>query len=69
MAEDLFNRALDEPDLEIREKVNILCALAWLTAAGRGSLEAIQYAEAGLRLAEQAADPGRSPAASPPWPS
>ena len=56
-AEGLCNRALAEPGLEIREQVDILRRLAWMAAAGRGSLDGIRYAEAGLGLAEQVADP------------
>ncbi|HEX7310598.1 MAG TPA: AAA family ATPase, partial [Gaiellaceae bacterium] len=56
-AESLCNRALAEPSLEIREQVDILRRLAWMAAAGKGNLDGIRYAEAGLRLAEQAADP------------
>ena len=56
-AESLCNRALAEPGLEIREQVDILRRLAWMAAAGRGNLDGIRYAEAGLRLAEQVADP------------
>jgi DNA-binding CsgD family transcriptional regulator len=56
-AENLCNRALAEPGIEIREQVDILRRLAWMAAAGKGNLDGIRYAEAGLRLAEQAADP------------
>ncbi len=56
-AEILCNRALAEPGLEPREKVDILCRLAWMAAAGGGNPDGIRYAEAGLKLAEQDADP------------
>ena len=56
-AEDLYLRALAEPGLEIRQKVNILCELAVLADARGDSREGAQYAEVGLALAEQLAEP------------
>jgi hypothetical protein len=57
VAEILCNRALAEPGLELRERVDILCRLAWMAAAGGGGPGGIRYAKAGLELAEQDADP------------
>jgi DNA-binding CsgD family transcriptional regulator len=56
-AERLLNRALDEPGLDPQERIDILCRLAWMTAAGRGSVEGIRYAEEALRRAERLAEP------------
>jgi DNA-binding CsgD family transcriptional regulator len=56
-AERLLNRALDEPGLDARERVDILCRLAWMTGAGRGSVDAIRYADEALRIAEALAEP------------
>ena len=56
-AVDLLRRALAEPDLEIRQEVNILCELAWMAHLGGDNREGARYAEAGLSLAEQLADP------------
>jgi DNA-binding NarL/FixJ family response regulator/tetratricopeptide (TPR) repeat protein len=58
-AERLLNRALDEPALDPQERIDILCRLAWMTAAGRGSVEGIRYAEEALRLAERLAEPAQ----------
>jgi hypothetical protein len=54
---DFLRRALAEPGLESRQEVNILCELAWLAQQGGDSREGAEYAEAGLVLAEQLADP------------
>ncbi len=56
-AETLLNRALAEPGLELREKADVLRRLAWMAGAGGGNQDGIRYAEAGLRLAEQLAEP------------
>jgi DNA-binding NarL/FixJ family response regulator/tetratricopeptide (TPR) repeat protein len=56
-AERVLNRALGEPGLDARERVDILCRLAWMTAAGRGSVDGIRYANEALRLAERLAEP------------
>lgn len=53
----LLNRALDEPGLDPQERVDFLCRLAWMTAAGRGSVDGIRYADQALRLAERLAEP------------
>jgi DNA-binding CsgD family transcriptional regulator len=55
-AETLWNRALVEPGLALRERIVILCRLAWAAAAGGGGPDGIRYAEAALTLAEQDAD-------------
>jgi DNA-binding CsgD family transcriptional regulator len=54
---DLLRRALAEPDLEPSQKVNILCELVWLAQQGGDNRAGTRYAEAGLALAEQLADP------------
>jgi DNA-binding CsgD family transcriptional regulator len=56
-AESLSMRALDEPGLELRERIQILCGLAWMAAAGGGGPDGMRYAETALRLAEQDNDP------------
>jgi DNA-binding CsgD family transcriptional regulator len=53
----LLRRALAEPGLESRQEVNLLCELAWLAHQGGDNNEGARYAEAGLALAEQLADP------------
>jgi DNA-binding NarL/FixJ family response regulator len=57
VAVDLLSRALAEPDLEPRQKVNLLCELAWTAQQAGDSREGGRYAEAGLALAEQLEDP------------
>jgi DNA-binding CsgD family transcriptional regulator len=52
-AEILSMRALDEPGLDLRERIQILCGLAWIAASGGGGPDGMRYAEAALRLAEQ----------------
>ena len=37
VAEELLNRALAEPGLEAGDRIDILCRLAWMAAAGGGS--------------------------------
>jgi DNA-binding CsgD family transcriptional regulator len=56
-AVDLLSRALAEPDLEPSQKVNILCELVWLAQQGGDNRAGARYADAGLALAEQLADP------------
>jgi DNA-binding CsgD family transcriptional regulator len=57
VAVDFLSLALAEPDLEPPQEVNILCELAWMAHVGGDNREAARYAEAGLALAEQVADP------------
>lgn len=52
-----LNRALDEPGLDPQERVDFLCRLAWMTAADRGSVDGMRYADEALRLAERLAQP------------
>ena len=56
-AERFLNRALDEPGLDPRERVDFLCRLAWMTAVDRGSAHGMRYADEALRLAERLAQP------------
>jgi len=49
--------ALAEPGLEIRQEVKILCELGDLVAARGDYRDGARYAEAGLALAEQLAEP------------
>jgi DNA-binding CsgD family transcriptional regulator len=56
-AVDLLSRALAEPGLEPSQEVNILCELVWMAQQGGDNREGARYAEAGLALAEQLADP------------
>ncbi len=56
-AENLYLRAFAEPGLEISQRVSILCDLANLADARGDSREGARYAEAGLALAEQLAEP------------
>ncbi len=53
----LLRRALAEPDLESRQEVNLLCELAWMAHQAGDNREGARYAEKGLVLAEQLADP------------
>jgi DNA-binding CsgD family transcriptional regulator len=57
VAVSLLSAALAEPGLEPRQEVNILCELAWMAGLGGDIREGARYAEAGLALAEQLADP------------
>lgn len=57
VAVDLLSRALAEPGLEPAQEVNILCELVWLAQQGGDNRAGARYAEAGLALAEQMADP------------
>jgi DNA-binding CsgD family transcriptional regulator len=56
-ADRSLNRALDESGLDPRDRIEILCRLAWMTAAGRGSADGIRHAEEALRLAEELGEP------------
>ena len=56
VVESLCNRALAEPDLELHQRIDILRELAWRAGAGRGSRDALRYAERAVQLAEQAPD-------------
>jgi DNA-binding CsgD family transcriptional regulator len=57
VAVNLLRLALAEPGLEPSQEVNILCELVWLAQQGGDNREGARYAEAGLALAEQLADP------------
>ena len=57
VAVHLLLRALAEPGLESRQEVNLLCELAWMAHQGGDNREGARYADAGLVLAEQLADP------------
>ena len=57
IAENLYLLALAEPGLEQRERARLLSELAWQVSAGGSRRESMDYAEAGLTLAEQAGDP------------
>ena len=56
-AEALYTRALAEPDLDARQRVEILGELAFHTAARGDTRSGVRYAEEGLALAEQLGDP------------
>jgi len=53
----LLSDALAEPDLELAQKVNILCELAWLAQLKGNPRTAARHAEEALALAEELADP------------
>jgi DNA-binding CsgD family transcriptional regulator len=55
-AEALYTRALGEPDIEVRQRVEILGQLAFHTAARGDTRGGSRYAEEGLALAEQLDD-------------
>jgi DNA-binding CsgD family transcriptional regulator len=55
-AESLYRRALAEPGLAERQKVHILCELAWMAAAGWDPKDGARYAEDALILAEELAE-------------
>jgi hypothetical protein len=57
VAVSLWGAALAEPRLEPRQEVNILCELAWLSHVAGDDQAGARYADAGLALAEQLADP------------
>jgi DNA-binding NarL/FixJ family response regulator len=54
---NLLSLALAEPGLELGQEVNIRCELAWMAHVAGNNREAARYADAGLALAEQLADP------------
>ena len=56
-AEALYTRALAEPDLDARQRVEILGELAFHTAARGDTRSGFRYAEEGLALAEQLGNP------------
>jgi DNA-binding CsgD family transcriptional regulator len=56
-AEALYSQALAEPDLDVRQRVEILGELAFHTAARGDTRSGFRYAEEGLALAEQLGDP------------
>ena len=56
-AEALYSQALAEPDLDARQRVEILGELAFHTAARGDTRSGFGYAEEGLALAEQLGDP------------
>jgi DNA-binding CsgD family transcriptional regulator len=56
-AEALYTRALAEPDLDARQRVEILGELAFHTAARGDTRSGVRYVEEGLALAEQLGDP------------
>jgi DNA-binding CsgD family transcriptional regulator len=53
----LLTEALAEPGLEPGQEVNILCELAWMAQLEGDNQAGARYADAGLALAEQLADP------------
>ena len=57
VAASLLSLALAEPGLEPRQEVNILCELAWMAQLDGDNRAGARYAEEGLGLAEQLADP------------
>src|SRR5438034_5544095 len=57
VAVSLLSRALAEPDLEPSQEVNLLCELAWIAHMRGDNREGARFADAGLALAEQLADP------------
>ncbi|MGH2931997.1 MAG: ATP-binding protein [Gaiellaceae bacterium] len=56
-AEALYSQALAEPDLDVRQRVEILGELAFHTASRGDTRSGFGYAEEGLALAEQLCDP------------
>ena len=56
-AEALYSQALAEPDLDVRQRVEILGELAFHTAARGDTRSGFGYAEEGLALAKQLDDP------------
>jgi DNA-binding CsgD family transcriptional regulator len=55
-AQSLHRRAVAEPGLPKRQKVHILCELAWMAAAGWDPEGGARYAEDALILAEELAE-------------
>jgi len=58
IAENLYLAALDEPGLTTRDRVSVLCDLAWSVDAGGSRGQGTAYAEEALRAAELDGDPG-----------
>jgi len=56
-AADIYHGALAEPGLEIRQRIHILCELAWLATTRGESRDGARFADAGLALAEELAEP------------
>jgi DNA-binding CsgD family transcriptional regulator len=56
-SERFYRRALAEPALEIRQKAKIVCELGWMAAGGGDGPSGTRFAEEGLALAEQLAEP------------
>jgi DNA-binding CsgD family transcriptional regulator len=52
-----YGLALAEPDLAIRQRVKILCELAWMAAEGSDCKAGAGYAEEAFALAEELAEP------------
>jgi DNA-binding CsgD family transcriptional regulator len=57
VAMSLLSTALAEPGLEASQEVNILCELAWMAHLAGDDQASAGYADAGLALAEELADP------------
>jgi DNA-binding CsgD family transcriptional regulator len=57
VAVSLLSDALAEPDLELGQKVNILCELAWMAQLGGDNRTGARHADDALALAELLADP------------
>jgi ATP/maltotriose-dependent transcriptional regulator MalT len=57
VAVSLLSAALAEPGLESSQEVNILCELAWMAHVAGDNQAGAHYADAGLALAEELADP------------
>ena len=57
MAENLYLAALDEPGLDPRERVSVLCDLAWAVDAGGSRGQGSAYAAEALAAAELDGDP------------
>jgi DNA-binding CsgD family transcriptional regulator len=53
----LLSDALAEPGLDARQEVNILCELAWMSQLEGDNRAGARYADAGLALAEELAEP------------
>jgi DNA-binding CsgD family transcriptional regulator len=57
VAVSLLSAALAEPGLESSQEVNLLCELAWMAHVAGDNQAGAHYADAGLALAEELADP------------
>ncbi len=57
IAENLYLLALDQPGLTPAERAQLLGQLAWRVSAGGYREHGSEYADAGLRLAEESGDP------------